>query len=104
MTRRGFPACNLTETCASVGSVADSSRPQFPPAFGRTPPPAGFLPPMPQPARTPARTPSRKPTAHTDPVAYANRPEGKDFDCYEAVHAHVRKLIAGKPDEKKSCE
>ncbi len=40
---------------------------------------------------------SRKPklTAHSDPLGYANRAHEQEFDEYQAVREHVRKLIAG---------
>ena len=39
------------------------------------------------------RTP--KPTAHTDPLAYANRPLERGFNEYQALHEHIAKLNAG---------
>ena len=42
-------------------------------------------------------------TAHTDPLKYANRPMERSFDEYASLYAHIRKLVAGKPEAKKSA-
>ena len=36
-------------------------------------------------------------TADTDPLKYANRPMERGFDAYANLYAHIKKLVAGKP-------